>query len=428
MIDLSELGRFLGPIWVEVDLDAIAHNLRMTRRLLSPATTLIAVVKADAYGYGAVEVARVALANGASMLAVSTVDEGLELRQAGILAPILIFTPALPEQAPDVIKYDLVQTVCDLKLAQALAQVARSAGRARKPPKVHAKVDTGMGRIGIRPEETVPFIRRLSEMGLAVEGVYTHFAAAHSHNSRYTRAQFEQFLTVSREIRAAQLRIPMLHAANSAALVDFPETHLDAVRPGNLLYGQYPSASARRRVALKEAWTFKARVIQVKEVPAGTRIGYGATFVTHRPTTVATLPIGYADGFNLEPVHGPIRPGDLPELLRKGLKTVAATLHLPLDPGSIFVKGVKAELVGKVSMGLATIDVTAVKKAKPDAGVSIGDEVELLVRQPVVNRQIPRLYLKDGRPWRIRHKNIIHQIGGFARHADSISSIYFTQR
>ncbi|MGE5575900.1 MAG: alanine racemase [Syntrophothermus sp.] len=395
---------------MEVDLDAIAHNVKKTRRLLKPATELIAVVKADAYGYGAVEVAKVALANGAGSVAVSSVDEGLELRQAGIRAPILIFTPSLPEQASDVVEHDLVQTVCNLELAQALARAAKTTRREKARPKVHVKIDTGMGRIGIYPEEAVGFIKRLLEMGLEVAGVYTHFAAAHRRNLRYTRAQFERFLMAANQLQAAQLRIPLLHVANSAALLDFPEMHLDAVRPGNLVYGQYPSEPARRRIELREAWKFKTRVIHVKEVPAGTRIGYGATYVTRRPTLVATLPIGYADGFNLEPVHGPVRPGDLPDLLRKGLKKIAESLCLPLDPGSIFIKGVKAELIGKVSMGMATIDVSALKKAS--GKISIGDEVELIVRQPAINRQIPRLYFKDGLPWRLRHKNIIQQIGG----------------
>ncbi|MGB9662457.1 MAG: alanine racemase [Moorellaceae bacterium] len=334
------------PVWAEVDLQAIAHNTQQLKRLLAPQAELMAIVKANAYGHGAVPVARTALDYGASWLGVASVEEALELRQNGIKAPILVLGYFPLEEARTVIEADLSQTVFTLEQARALSRAARILDR---PARLHLKVDTGMGRLGFLPQEAVAAARAIAQLpGIALEGVFTHFANADARDKTYTRQQLNIFNRIIAELEREGIQIPWKHAANSGALIDLPESHFNLVRAGISLYGHYPSEEVDRgKLFLLPAMAFKTQVVLIKEVPAGTYISYGCTFCTPGPAKVATLPVGYADGYS------------------RRLSNRAEVL----------VRGHRAPVVGRICMDYCMIDVTAI----PD--VEVGDEVVLFGRQ-----------------------------------------------
>ena len=345
--------------WAEVDLDAIAHNISALRGLTKPTTHFMAVVKANAYGHGAVAVAWQALAAGADWLGVARVHEGVELRQAGIRAPILIFGYTPPREAPALLTHDLTATVYSFETASAYSEAACAAGRTLR---VHLKVDTGMGRLGLIPE-----VFNLSPTGKAVsgnpvfeadaiahlpgielEGVYTHFAAADHADTSYTLAQLEKFNDFLDHLHFAGLSVPIRHAANSAALIRMPKTHFDMVRCGIAMYGLYPSdAVDRDQIVLRPAMEWKSHAIHVKHVPAGFHVSYGMTYTTDRPTVIATVPVGYADGLN---------------------RRLSST-------GAMLAGGRRVPIVGRVCMDLTMLDLG------PDANLSVGDEVVVIGRQ-----------------------------------------------
>lgn len=334
------------PVWAEVDLRAIAHNTQQLKKLLAPRTELMAIVKANAYGHGAVPVASTALANGASWLGVATLEEALELRQNGITAPILILGYLSPEDARAVVEADISQTIFALEQARALSQAAQTLGRQAR---LHLKIDTGMGRLGFLPQETIAAARAIAELpGVTLEGIFTHFANADARDKTYTWQQLQIFNRVLVDLEREGIRIPWKHAANSGALIDLPATHFNLVRAGISLYGHYPSEEVDKgKLSLLPAMAFKTRVILVKEVPAGSYISYGCTFCTDRPTKVATLPVGYADGYS----------------------------RLLSNRAEVLVRGRRAPVIGRVCMDYCMIDVTAIPE------VEVGDEVVLFGRQ-----------------------------------------------
>jgi alanine racemase len=346
----------LPNIWAEIDLDAIAHNVRELRRVTRPAARLIAVVKADGYGHGAEAVARIALANGADMLAVARIDEGVELRRAGFTAPILVMGPTFPEFADRIIDHDLVQGVTALDNARALAARARARGAVIP---IHLKVDTGMGRLGLVPDcgapdrtaalPAVAEVHALTQLdGLRLEGVFTHFAAADESDKSFANLQLDIFRRFLAQLAAAGIDSGLRHAANSAGIIDLPRAHLDAVRPGIALYGLYPSRAVdQRRVDLRPALALKSRILQVKAVPAGFPVSYGMTWHAPRTTRIATVAAGYADG------------------IQRRLS----------NRGRMLVRGIAAPIVGRVCMDLIMLDVGAVRNAAP------GDEVVIIGRQ-----------------------------------------------
>ena len=303
-------------IWAEVNLDALAANVRALRSHIGPRVRLVAVVKANAYGHGAVPVATAALAAGADGLAVGRLDEAVELRSAGITAPILVMGPVPPADARRCVALRLTPTVHNLTMAQALAHAARAAGRVLP---VHVKVDTGMSRFGLLTDEAVAFTSVVAAIeGLAVEGLYTHFAAADADDLTTTRQQLADFLDVVGRLRAAGITPAVLHAANSAATLALPAAHLDQVRVGAALYGlhttaarnpassaplneeRWPAAGAPSLAsALRPVLTLKTRVIRLRHVPAGTPVSYGGTYHTPQATCLATLAAGYGDGLSV---------------------------------------------------------------------------------------------------------------------------------
>jgi alanine racemase len=326
--------------WVEIDLGAVQHNVCALRGVLPPACELIAVVKANAYGHGIVPVARTALAAGAARLAVGSPAEGIALRQAGIGAPILITGPTAPEQATDVVAHGLTPAVATRQLALALAAAATA------PLPVEVEVDTGMRRHGIRAEAAAAFCRAVhGERRLRLDAVYTHFAPLQPDGLAAMQAQIETFAAVRQALARTGVR-PRAHACNTLGALLLPAAHLDAVRIGGGLYGFDP-LRGRGPVALRPALALKCRIAAVRAAGPGEPVGYGGAFVCGRPSRLALLPLGYADG------------------LARAIWSGAEVL----------VRGRRAQIVGLVSMNLTIADVTDVPAA------AAGDEVVLLGEQ-----------------------------------------------
>ena len=346
--------------WAEIDLDAIAHNTRELKRHVGAKTELMAVVKANGYGHGAVLVAKTALDNGASRLAVHRVLEGVQLRQAGITAPVLIMGYTLPAQAETIVRWDLIPTVNTPEQAQALSTAALHQGKVLP---IHVKVDTGLGRFGLLPEEVVGFVQAISELpGLVLEGIYTHFAISDAADKSYTLQQFEIYLEVVKRLEEAGFTIPIKHAANCAATLDLPETHLDMARCGIALYGLRPSDEVEPTIPLHPAMTLKSRVARVRTLPAGSSISYGCTYTTSEPTRVALVPIGYGDGYR----------------------------RLISNRGQVLICGQRAPIVGRVCMDQFVVKVSHI----PD--VQQHDEVVLLGRQGDLGIRNEKLEIRDG--------------------------------
>ncbi len=327
-----------------IDLGAIAHNVRALKARVGSNTEIWAVVKANAYGHGSIPVARTALASGATRLAVARIAEGVALREAGITAPILVMGYHLPSEAATAVHFDLTMTVNDEAFARTLALHARDAGK-RMP--VHVKVDTGMGRFGLPPEETLPFLKWIAARPeLQLEGLWTHFATADERDKSFAQLQYNLFTEVAAQARE-HLDIPYLHVANSAAILDLPDTYLDAARPGIALYGFYPSAEVKKAIALRPALQLVTHVGRVRTLPPGASVSYGRTFIAQRPTRVALLPIGYGDG-----IH-----------------------RLLSNRGYVLIHGQRAAIIGRVCMDNIMVDVTHI------ADVEAGDEAVLIGRQ-----------------------------------------------
>jgi len=327
------------PVWVEIDLAAIAHNVGEVRKKTK--AKIMAIVKANAYGHGAYQVAKTVLAAGADCLGVALLAEGLELRAKGITSPMLILGYTPKGSAELVVKNDITQTVFSFSQAQALSKAAQELG---KTAKVHIKLDTGMNRIGFGWDKTEQILPLFALAGLEVEGVFTHLAVSDIKDKSFTYEQLDKFGQGVARLEACGGKIPFKHAANSAAIIDVPEAHLDMVRPGIMLYGLAPSQDVDLgSVDLRPAMTFKAEVALVKKLPPGVTISYGRTYKTERETVVATLPLGYADGYT----------------------------RLLSNRAEVLVKGRRAPLVGRICMDQCMIDVSDVP------GVAEGDHVVL---------------------------------------------------
>lgn len=329
------------PVWAEIDLSAIAHNVKVFMAKLPPQTRFCAVVKADAYGHGAVAVAKQALQAGASYLAVAILSEAIELRKAEITAPILVLGYTALQDAPIIVDYDITQTVFTQEAAAALSHAAELAG---KKVKVHIKVDTGMGRIGAGHEAAEHFAEAVAALpGIELEGIFSHLATADSQDLSFARQQIARFQNMLERLVAKSINIPIRHLANTAATLALPEAYFDMVRVGIGLYGLYPSDEVIRDVELYPAMQLKARVVHVKEVAAGTPISYGCTYIAPEVKQIATLPIGYADGWS----------------------------RLLSGKASVVLHGQRAPIVGRICMDQCMIDVTGLP------AVVSGDEVVL---------------------------------------------------
>jgi alanine racemase len=286
----------LRDAWAEVDTSAITANVRSLRALTAPGTRFMAVVKADGYGHGSVEAAEASLAGGADRIGVATVEEGVQLRESGIVAPIHLLSEPPMDAMEQVVASDLVPTMFRAQAAGALSAAAVASG---STVRYHLKVDTGMNRIGVSPDDTLDLAVTLSRLpGLEMEGVFTHFATADVPGDWDFERQMERFTRVLEDLRDSRLMPPLAHAANSPATILHPESHLDMVRCGISIYGLHPDPSTEGRVELRPAMSVKARVTNVHTVPTGDGVSYGLTWRAATPTQVATIPLGYADGLH----------------------------------------------------------------------------------------------------------------------------------
>nr|WP_093231283.1 alanine racemase [Thermoflavimicrobium dichotomicum] len=379
---MSKYGR---DTVIEVDLDAIHHNIQQFKQHLPVNTMIMVAVKANAYGHGAVLVSQAALEAGANALGVAFVDEGIELREAGIQAPVLVFGFTPSYAIADALKHHLALTVYDETNLLAIHEKAKELGIEAT---VHVKVDTGMGRLGLTPDQAIDFLEKVRELPyVRLEGLFTHLATADEAGKTYMNYQLSSFDKVVKRAKEMGINIPIIHCANSAASIDAPNHAYNMVRIGISLYGLYPSQEVnRQKVQLKPALTFKSRIIHLKQPPKGTGISYGKTYVARGDEWIATVPVGYADGFSRQLSNS----------------------------GFALVRGVKVPVVGRVCMDQLMLDVT---NAMP---VKVGDEVVFYGRQgeleihvdevaaqlntinyevtSMLSRRIPRIYLKNGQP------------------------------
>jgi alanine racemase len=342
---VARAARPARPTWVEVDLEAVAYNVRQIKEIVGPEVKIQAVLKADAYGHGAITVARTALNNGAYSCGVASVNEAIRLRQSGLDAPILVlgYTPAwLAKQA---LLHDVTLTLYDADVARAYS---RAATELRRTARVHVKVDTGMGRLGLLPDELVSFVQGVRGLpGLDLEGIFTHFSVADDESLEYTRWQLDRFLKVLGRLAGIGITFSLVHCANSAALLRLPEARFSMVRLGLAMYGLQPSPNVQLPEGFRPALAWKTSVAQVKALPPGSYVSYGNTYQTQGEETIAAIPVGYADGFRRAPTRWQ----------------------------SVLVRGQRAPIVGRVCMDQTMINVSCIPN------VRVGDEVVLIGRQ-----------------------------------------------
>ena len=341
---LNALGR---PTWAEIDLSLLGSNIREFQRMLPDNVKMMAVIKADGYGHGAVEVARVAIDEGVSMLGVASLEEGLALRLNRVDAPILILGHTCSKQCQFLLNNELTPSIFDWETASSLSSRAESQGRVVG---VHVKCDTGMGRLGLSNQrEALHFLEKVCALpGLRLDGVFTHFSTADEGDRNFTLKQLRLLQDILKVCREKNVLIPLKHAANSAAAINYPETHLDMVRIGIGLYGYYPSKEINReKIQIAPVASLKTRIILLKRVSAGTPVSYGRTFVTLKDTSIAVVPLGYGDGYS------------------RSLSNV----------GTMLVRGQKVPIVGMVCMDMCMLDVSNVPYVKEgDEVVAIGTQ------------------------------------------------------
>ena len=335
----------MRPTRAIINLGALRHNIRQIRAALPDSTRFIAVVKANAYGHGVIPVSRTALGAGADWLAVAIPEEGIELRAAGFQVPILVMGMSLPHQAPLFVDHRLIAAVS----SPASLQAFHAAALAKNTKvRVMIKLDTGMGRVGVQPAETLAFVRQaLSLAGIEVIGLFTHFAAADETDPTFTQLQLDRLEEVVSLLAQAGISLPLVSAANSAAVDAFPAAHFDAVRPGIILYGLPPAPDMALQLDLRPIMSLVTQIVHIKKVPANTPVSYGCTYRTFEPTWLATLPLGYADGYSR---------------------------HLS-NKADVLVHGSRRPIVGRVCMDQIVIDLG------PHCDASVGDEVVLFGRQ-----------------------------------------------
>ena len=336
--------RFYRPTFAEIDLGAIRYNIRRIRDIVGKDINILGIVKADAYGHGMKEVSRVIIEEGVEYLGVASLDEARELRDAGMKDRIIILGSILPGEAEGVLRFNVIQTVSDLGIAKTLSRLAEKKNRIVK---IHAKIDTGMGRIGVWHKDAIHFVKELARLNnIKIEGIFTHFPSAED-DKAFTQGQLKDFKSLIEELWRYNIDIPLKHTSNSVALVDFKDAHMNMVRPGLIMYGLYPRNDLMRRLGLKPALSLKTKVVYVKPVSKGRSISYGRTHITKKDTKIATIPVGYGDGYSR---------------------------HLS-NNADVLIRGKRVPVVGRVCMDMSMVDVGNLGKVK------VGDEAVLIGRQ-----------------------------------------------
>lgn len=371
--------------WAEVSLDAVAHNIKQIRKITNPSAQIMAVVKADAYGHGFMEVAKTLLDNGADRLAVATLREGAQLRSRGVNVPILVLGALMEDDIEDFINFNITPTVFSYETAHAISYIAQ---KKEIVTKIHIKLDTGMSRIGFLTGDdngnVVDEIEKISRLPyIEIEGIFSHFSTSDEFDDSYTRMQFARFMDVVNQLEERGVKIPIKHICNSAGIMMYPEMHLDMVRPGVILYGLYPSDEVDKSVLdLKPAMTLKSRITHVKEVEPGRGVSYGKEYITEGITKIATVPVGYADGYLRGLAH----------------------------EGKMMVNNQQVRIVGRICMDQCMIDVTNVHNIErgdevilfSDSGITIDDLARWLDTinyevACVIGKRIPRIYTRQGK-------------------------------
>ena len=345
--------------FVEINLESFCHNLRSIKSLIGNNVQTMAILKADAYGHGAVPCARIAVASGAHYLGAGVIEEGIELRKSGINTPILILGSIFANEVEDLVYYDLATILCNLPLAQALSKEGR---KQNKIVSVHIKLDTGMNRLGVSPKYSTTLLDQIHNLpNLKIEGISTHFSSADNEDLSITQVQIEKFRTTLAKLK----NVPIVHCANTSALLRIPESHFNMVRPGLILYGSLPSPSLDKVLIQKEnhfqpVMQWKSQIILIKPIAKGQPISYSGSFITRQNSLVATLPIGYADGLH-------------------------RSLSNKID---VLIRGKRAPQIGNICMDMTLIDVTKIQ------GVEEGDEVVLFGEQEGQVIQVEEMAIK----------------------------------
>ena len=373
--------KFYRPTLAEIDLDAIRHNLEIVSHIVKADTRILGVVKADAYGHGIKEVSK-AIVDYVDYFGVASLDEARVLREIGIKKPILVIGAILPQEAEGVLKFNVIQTVSDLEIPRKLSKLAAAKN---KKIKVHVKIDTGMGRIGFWHEEAVEFIKKIASLkNIIIDGIFTHFPDAEA-DKVFTHNQIRNFKRLVENLWANDVYIPVKHTANSMALIDFKDSHMNMVRPGLMMYGIYPKQSLMENILLKPALTLKTKITYVKSVPKGRSISYGMTYITKKPTKIATIPVGYGDGYSR---------------------------HFS-NKAHVLIKGARCPIVGRVCMDMCMVEVGHLKNVKVGEDVIlIGSQASEIIRAEElaklintipyevlcnIGRRVPRIYKEGGR-------------------------------
>lgn len=372
-------------VQANIDLDAICSNLKETRKIINQDTKIMAIVKADAYGHGMIPVVKALDAMGIDAYGIAILEEGIELRKAGIKKPLLIlgFTPS--PMYPDLVEYDITQTVFKYDMAKEISDVAMSMN---KIANIHIKLDTGMSRIGFQiDEESLNTILDIAKLpGIKISGIFTHFACADEKDKTSAHKQLSEFNDFIKKLEDSGLYIPMKHISNSAAIMDLPEANMDMVRSGIATYGLYPSEEVQKgRLALRPALELKTNVVFIKDVPAGVGVGYNSTYITTKKTTIATIPVGYGDGY--------------PRQLS--------------SKGRVLINGQYAPIIGRICMDQFMVDITGLKDIKEGDVVTLvgrdGDEFISVEEVAAlsgsfnyeficnIGKRIPRVYYKGGK-------------------------------
>ncbi|AKA69113.1 alanine racemase [Clostridium scatologenes] len=378
------------PVWVEIDLDNLAYNMKNIRDK-SMTKEIFGIVKADAYGHGSLEVSKVLLKNGATRLSVAVLSEGIELRKKGITCPINILGVTPETLFSDIIDYDLEPVVFSYNYAKSLSECAKNKN---KTVRVHLAVDTGMGRIGFLPTKaSVEEAAKISKLSnIKIEGIFSHFSTADEKDKKYSYLQFNKYKLFISELEEKGLNIEIKDICNSAAIMEMPEAYCDGVRPGIILYGYYPSDEVdKSKLDIKPVMTWKANIVHLKVLNEGQYVGYGRKFKTERKSIIATLPVGYADGYT----------------------------RMLSGKAKVIINGKFAPVVGNICMDQCMVDVTDIEDVK------IGDEVILMGRQNnskfdaddmakilgtiknevlcMVSKRVPRVYIENGQIVKVKN-------------------------
>ena len=379
--------------WIEIDIAAINRNLKAIIDKIPDDVRLIAVVKNNAYGHGAIDVARILCQKGVDFFAVTYLEEALALRRAGITGSILLFSPIITEEGiREAILNEITLVVTSLSDAQLIDRVSE---KVKRPLNLHLKIDTGLGRFGISAEELSEVIEILSaNLYILIEGIFTHMADAN--HEGYTIKQFNKFNNIIKDLEDNNIYIPIKHCANSSIFLKYPNMHLDAVRIGTLLAGHYPVGKLPRPFTLTEPFAFKTKVIAVNNLDKGDYLGYFRTYRLKRNAKVAVIPVGFSNGLALEVANPAMNFLDLLKILAR---TFFRYMGLRRFSTQVKIKGNLYPVRGKVFMQMALVELPA------DSDIEIGDIVEVPVRKTLVASNVKCAYVKDGVAGKIREED-----------------------